>query len=163
MDSSEIYKRFPTDASCVAHLESVRWHGQPVCGHCGSVHTARSESRHRCYTCYSSFSVTTGTIFHRSHLPLQKWFVAIALILESVSAPLSVLKIARILKVNPKTSYRIVSKIRDAMRRAEDRIFLYRVLDMEDAYVGKKLHSSGNPARRSMSFRFSVNCNLEVK
>jgi transposase-like protein len=84
MDIAEIYKQFPTEQDCIAHLEQLRWEGQPQCPYCqsGRVTPMPAEMRHHCNNCKSSFSITVGTVFHRSHLPLQKWFLAIALILN---------------------------------------------------------------------------------
>jgi len=88
MNIIEVFKRFPDQESCIAHLEAARWRGQPTCPYCGSTKTAvRTDKdlpyRHRCRECNTSFSVTIGTIFHRTRLPLQKWFLAIMLMLNA--------------------------------------------------------------------------------
>ena len=69
MNIIEVFERFPNQESCIAHLEAARWHGEPTCPYCGSTNTAKSEHRHRCYDCKTGFSVTVGTIFHRTHPP----------------------------------------------------------------------------------------------
>src|SRR5271155_5779488 len=85
MNIIEIYKKFPTEKDCIAHLEIVRWKGKPICPYCKSdrVTPAPKESRHHCNACNTAFSVTVGTIFHHTHLDLQKWFLAISLILNA--------------------------------------------------------------------------------
>ena len=80
MNIIQIFERFPTQNDCIAYLEAARWPEEVSCPYCGSVHTARGTDKHRphrhhCYDCKTSFSVTVGTIFHRTHLPLQKWFL----------------------------------------------------------------------------------------
>ena len=74
MDIIEIFELFPTQADCIAHLEDVRWQGKPRCVYCQSTNVtpAPKEKRHHCNNCNTTFSVTVGTIFHHTHLPLSK-------------------------------------------------------------------------------------------
>ena len=73
MNIIEMFERFPTQESCIAHLEAARWRdGKPICRYCGSRNTAKSKHRHRRYACKTGFCVTVGTIFHSTHLPLRK-------------------------------------------------------------------------------------------
>ena len=92
MNIISIYKKYPTQESCIKHLESIRWKDKVTCAYCGSTHTGthnvkgcdtRSGRRFQCQDCKKSFSVTVGTIFHHTHLELQKWFLAISLILNA--------------------------------------------------------------------------------
>ena len=83
MNIIQVFERFPTQQDCIAHLEAARWGDKPSCPYCGSLNTARNQHRHRCYDCKTSFSVTVGTIFHHTHMPLQKWFLAIMLMLNA--------------------------------------------------------------------------------
>ena len=80
MNIVRIYELFPTESDCIAHLEKVRWKVKPICPYCGSDRTtaAPTEQRHHCNNCKTSFSVTVGTIFHHTHLPLQKWLLAVS-------------------------------------------------------------------------------------
>ena len=83
MNIVQVFEQFPTQASCITHLEKARWGNTPHCPYCQSEHAVRSDNRHFCYSCKTSFSVTVGTIFHHTHMPLQKWFLAISLILNA--------------------------------------------------------------------------------
>ena len=87
MNIIQIFQKFPTQESCVRHLEKMRWEDKPVCVYCGSTNTnpLRKELRHHCNGCRKSFSVTVGTIFHQTHIELQKWFLLISLMLMSMS------------------------------------------------------------------------------
>src|SRR3954453_17682881 len=64
------------------HLEAARWPDGPYCPHCGSFDAHRLEGeKHRagllyCRDCRGQFSVTVGTVFERSHVPLNKWMLA---------------------------------------------------------------------------------------
>ena len=132
------FEQFPTHEDCIAHLEAVRWpDGTPICPYCGSKNTAPNEKRHRCYDCRTGFSVTVGTIFHRTHLPLQKWFLAISLTLNAKKG-LSALQLSREIQVNKNTGSRIAMQIRKAITQAEHRDLLACVLEMDETYIGGK-------------------------
>ena len=79
----------------------------------------------------TSFSVTVGTIFHHTHLPLQKWFLAINLILNAKKG-ISALKLSRDIHVNKNTAWRIAKQIRRAMLQAEQRELLTGVIEMDE-------------------------------
>ncbi len=137
MNIVKIFKRFPTQESCIAHLEKARWNGKPTCPYCGSTRTAPSQHRYRCYACKTGFSVTVGTIFHHTHLPLQKWFLAISLILNAKKG-ISALQLSRDLDVNKNTAWRISMQIRKAMTQSEQRVLLTGIVEMDETYVGGK-------------------------
>ena len=103
MNIVQIFEQFPTQEDCIAHLEQARWDGEPTCPYYGSTNTVRNQHRHRCYDCKTSFSVTVGTICHHTHLPLQKWFLAIMLMLNA-KEEVSALQMSRALEVNKNTA-----------------------------------------------------------
>lgn len=142
MNIIQIFERFPTQESCITHLEAARWRGEPSCPYCGSLNTAKMQHRHRCYDCKTSFSVTVGTIFHRTHLPLQKWFLAVSLILNARKG-LSALQLSRDLQVNKNTAWRIAMQIRKAMSQAGQRGLLTGIVEMDETYVGGKPRKGG--------------------
>ena len=137
MNIVQVFEQFPDQAACIAHLEKARWGDVPRCPYCTSTNTARTPTRHRCYTCKTSFSVTVGTIFHHTHLPLQKWFLAVSLILNAKKG-ISALQLSRDLKVNKNTAWRIAMQIRKAMIQAEQRNLLTGIIEMDETYVGGK-------------------------
>ena len=149
MNIVTIFDRFPTQQSCIDHLERARWKGDARCPYCTSTHTARLQHRHRCYTCKTSFSVMVGTMFHHTHLPLQKWFLAISLMLNARKS-LSALQLSRDLDVNKNTAWRIAMQIRKAMTQAEHRNLLMGIVEMDECYVGGKPRrgSGGEPPKR---------------
>lgn len=113
----QIYKRFPTQDECVRYLEKVYWHGIPRCPYCGSENsTALVETnRHHCNACNTSFSVTVGTIFHKTKIDLQKWFLAILLV-SSFDTDIGPRQLAREVEVNKNTAMTLLARIRDAIR-----------------------------------------------
>ena len=137
MNILEVFEQFPTQESCIKYLEKVRWHGEIRCPYCTSTNTAPAEHRHRCYTCKTSFSVTVGTIFHHTHLPLQKWFLAIMLMLNAKKG-ISALQLSRDLRVNKNTAWRMNMQIRKAMTQIEQRPILQGIVEMDETYIGGK-------------------------
>ena len=139
MNIVSIFAKFPTEDACIAHLEAVRWPNGPVCPYCkASKSTPRpKESRHHCNACNTTFSVTVGTIFHHTHLPLQKWLLAVSLVLNAKKG-LSARQLARDLEVNKNTGWRMAMQIRAAMAETEQRTLLQGVVEMDETYVGGK-------------------------
>lgn len=148
MDIVTVFEIFPDQQSCINYLELARWGETPKCPYCTSTNTARLQHRHRCYECKTSFSVTVGTIFHHTHLPLQKWFVAISRMLNARKS-LSALQLSRDIHVNKNTAWRIAMQIRKAMTQAEQRNLLMGLIEMDETYIGgKPRKGNGGPSAK---------------
>ena len=113
MKIKEIYKQLPTSADSYKYLESVIWNGVPVCPYCKSKASTSisKEMRYRCNLCKTSYSVTVGTIFHRTRLDIQKWLLAIYLVLNS-DQDYGVRQLGRDLEVTKDTATLILKKIK---------------------------------------------------
>ena len=137
MNIVEIYKKFPTQKDCIAHIEKVRWNNKPICPYCHSTNTTRFKNsfRHHCNNCNTSFSVTVGTIFHHTHIDLQKWFLAISLILNAKKG-ISSRQLSRDIEVNKNTAWRMQMQIRKAM--IEYGNLLQGIVEMDETYIGGK-------------------------
>lgn len=139
MNITEIFKRFPTQEACIAHLEAIRWGDKPSCTYCGSLkvcrHTEKNKVRWQCQDCRSSFSVTVGTIFHNTHVELQKWFLLISLMLNAKKG-LSAYQAARDIQLRRPTVWSMMHRIRNAMEI--DGRFLCGVVEMDETYIGGK-------------------------
>jgi transposase-like protein len=107
---------YDTDIQCRAYLEELRWPEGLTCPRCRGKTISRIHERKQfdCDSCRYQFSVTAGTIFHDSHLPLPKWFVAIYLLCESKKG-MSANQLKRILKVSYKTAWYLCHRVRHAM------------------------------------------------
>ena len=128
MAIAEIYRRFPEKVDCIEYLESARWGGKPICPYCDSDHVTSvpKEHRHHCNKCYSTFSVTVNTVFHHTHLPLQKWFLAISLIF-SARKTIASRQLAKALEVNKNTALSLDMRISRAMLQTEQRKLLLSI------------------------------------
>ena len=142
MNIVTIYKKFPTEEACILHLESIRWKDGVICTKCGSNKTCknhksnvetRSGKKWQCQDCSHSFTVTVGTIFHHTHLELQKWFLAISLILNAKKG-ISTRQLARDLDLPVKTAWSIGMRIRKAFK-SEEKELLKGIFEMDETYV----------------------------
>lgn len=137
MNIIQIFQKFPTQKSCIKHLEQKRWGEIPICPYCESINTNPlvKELRHHCNGCRKSFSVTVSTIFHRTHVPLQKWFLLIAL-MQNAKKGLSACQAARDIEMNRPTVWRMMHRIRKSMH--DNGKLLEGIVEMDETYVGGK-------------------------
>ena len=134
----------PSDADCLAFLEAIRWSGQPVCPYCASERTTTipKERRHHCNNCNIGFSVTVGTVFHRTHLSLRTWFAAISLILDA-RRPISARNLARQLCVNKNTAWQLNRRIELALLEPVQRDLLLEIADANETFTGGETLQQG--------------------
>ncbi len=147
MDIIKIYKTFPTQDVCIDYLEKVRWDNKPRCPYCKSHNSSPMPKEHRyhCNNCNTSYSVTVDTIFHKTKLDLQKWFLGISLILNAKKG-ISARQLARHLDVNKNTAWYMGMRIRRAM--LEQRELMNGFIEMDETYVGGKPRKGGEPSKR---------------
>ena len=141
MSLIEIFTRFPDHASCIEHLEIVRWGDNPACPSCGSVRVGRKVDGNRigrwnCHDCHNSFNVLHGTIFQKTKIPLQKWFLAIGLLLNAKKS-ISSCQLARDLQINQKSAWFLAMRVRSAMLTDEGNL-LSGIVEADECYIGGK-------------------------
>jgi transposase-like protein len=137
---------YSSDERCRELLERLRWPEGPACPRCENA-AVRLETNAKllyCRKCDYQFSVTTGTIFHDSHLPLIKWFTTVLLMCEAKKG-ISALQIKRTVGMAYKTAWYLCHRIRKAMTIA-DREPMGGTLEMDETYVGGKGHGRGHKA-----------------
>ena len=127
---SDVHKRFPAIEDCISHLESLRWNGRPQCPYCPSTKSTRlrNEARYHCSNCDSNFSVTVRTLFHGTHVAFRKWYLLIALVMESRKLP-TVATMAAAIHINKNTVTRMVDRIRAAASRQDEFNLLVRITE----------------------------------
>ena len=139
MNLPEVFHRFPTEEICIQHLENVRWGDTPACPLCGSLDVARKDENNRvgrwnCHDCRASFNVLSGTIFCKTRVPLQKWFLAVALMVNAKKS-LSSYQLARDLDLTQQTALYMQQRIWAAMAES-DAGLLQGILEADETYVG---------------------------
>src|SRR5437016_5359326 len=150
-----IQQRFGTDQKARRYLEEIRWPNGVVCPHCKNANQERiweikaSETAniraglYQCAECKKQFTVTVGTIFEDSHIPLRKWLVAWYLLCSSKKG-ISSLQIKRMLGLG---SYRsalfMMHRIRYALAHPAFTEQMSGVIEMDETYVGGKTTGKG--------------------
>jgi len=144
MNLPALIERFGSEDKCRAYLEELRWPDGVECPRCQSKNISRIRERNQyeCSKCRYQFSVTAGTLFHDSHLPLWKWFLAAYLIVESKKG-ISAKQLQRMLKVSYKTAWYLAHRIRDAMGDAEQRP-LIGIIEADETWHGGKRSGHGS-------------------
>jgi len=134
---------FDTDTECRQALEELRWPDGVKCLRCGSDSISRITTRKQydCNACRYRFSVTTGTIFHDSHLALPKLFMAVFLMVESKKG-ISANQLRRTLGVAQKTAWYLNHRIRKAMCEI-NQTQLTGTVEMDETYLGSKRRTHG--------------------
>jgi transposase-like protein len=115
---------------CLALLEEIRWGGVPRCPYCESIKSRKlkNEQRYQCNECFTSYSVTVGTLFHKTRVDLEKWFLAIRLVLNP-SPGISIRQLAKEIKVQKNTAASMIFRIRKAMTKELD--LLQKIVDVD--------------------------------
>ncbi len=140
------------------HLEAINWPEGPFCPHCGETEnvTRLAGKSHRagliqCNSCAGNFTVTVGTVFERSKVPLNKWMLATYLLSASKKG-MSAHQIGRMLGVTYKTAWFMMHRIREAMKPTnfEPLGGPGKVIESDEAIVGgkKKNRLSGKVAAK---------------
>jgi transposase-like protein len=137
MDLMEFMRRFQTDEQCRELLFKLRWPEGIVCPRCGSKHFYRVKTRslYDCSRCGYQVSATANTIFHKSHIPINKWFVAIFLAAHDKRGVSSV-KLSRDIGVSQPAAWLMLHKIRKAMSDRDSGCMLSKIVEIDDAYFG---------------------------
>jgi len=140
----QFLKRFPTPDSARAYLESLRWPQGAICPACGCVEriqTRKLVGYFRCLNCKTDFTVRTGTIMGRSHVPLDKWLFAMYLVLTARKG-ISSVQLSKELGVTQKTAWFILQRIREACGNDNDdddsNGFLRGIVEADETYLGGK-------------------------
>jgi transposase-like protein len=138
MNLVELIKDFADESKCRTYLERLRWPEGIACPSCKSDKISRIIKRNQfdCDACRYQFSTTAGTIFHDTHLPLWKWFLATYLLCESRKG-MSANQMKRQLGVSYKTAWYLCHRIRAAMLETAPEK-LGGIVEIDETYVGGK-------------------------
>ena len=137
---------FTDENAAREHLEAQRWPHGPDCPHCGEAEqiTKLEGKKHRpgvyqCNSCRQQFTVTVGTVFERSKIPLHKWLLATYLLSASKKG-MSAHQLHRMLDVTYKTAWFMAHRIREAMREPAGSAPLGgagKFVEVDETYIGR--------------------------
>jgi transposase-like protein len=143
MNLIKLVERFRSEDECRAYLEELRWPDGIECPRCGGKVISRIKKRPQfdCDSCRYQFSVTAGTIFHDTHLPLWKWFAAVYLIVESKKS-ISAKQMERMLGTTYRTAWHLSHRIRSALGEVDAQL-LKGIIEVDETLVGGKVEGMG--------------------
>src|SRR5713226_7944052 len=136
--------KFQDPMEAAIYLESIRWPNGPKCPHCGESerkpYPLKSTTRklYKCAACRKQYTVTVGTIFEGSHIPLNKWLLAFYLLCSSKKG-MSAHQLHRMLGVTYKSAWFMAHRIRYAMEQPPFARPLTGTVEADETYVGGKI------------------------
>src|SRR5271157_4550773 len=153
LNLATLAKYFSDEDKAREFLEAIRWPDGPVCPHCGVIGNAYrlepkppkegGKGKHvragvwKCGGCREQFTVTVGTIFADSHIPLSKWLLAYHLLCSSKKG-MSAHQLHRMLKVTYRSAWFMAHRIRYSMTQEPLSSKLQGVIEIDEAYIGGK-------------------------
>lgn len=144
----ELMERFDTKDKCLDFLEKLRWNGKVACPRCKCESISRITTRRifECNACRYQFSITAGTIFHKTRLPLRKWIIAVVMMCNGKKG-VSAKEIERALRVTYKTAWYLCHRIRRAFRENGFIKKFTGICEVDETYIG------GKPRRKNIGSR----------
>ncbi len=144
---TEFLKNYGTEEQCFDALFAWRWPNGFQCPHCGYGKSCRLTHRklQQCHRCHRQTSITAGTIFEATKLPLTTWFLAIYLITQSKKG-VSAMQLRRHLGISYNAAWRMKHKLMQVMLERDDKHKLAGFIELDDAYLGGE-RTGGKPGR----------------
>lgn len=146
----DFQKSFPDDESCTKHLAEQRWPEGftcPRCGHKGAWYLAK-RGLFDCKNCRYQTSITAGTVFHKTRVPLLKWYWLIYhMAMDKVGV--SVFEMQRLLGIGSyETAWLMAHKVRNAMETRDERYSLAGLVEMDESFFGPAGKKQGRGSER---------------
>ena len=143
----DFVKRYGTESQCAEALFQARWPSGFQCPSCGGrrYSVVKTRNLYQCTACHHQTSLTSGTLFEHTKLPLTVWFLAIHLLTQAKTA-LSALALKRQIGVSYNTAWSLKHKIMQAMKERDDRKPLSGIIQLDDVYWGGE-HRGGKRGR----------------
>jgi transposase-like protein len=162
---TDLAAKVPDEASAYLLLEELRWQGRPVCPHCASVgehyfltpangttrktRTGAQTARRlwKCQDCRKQFSVLTGTIMHRTKVPIRTWLFVLFEMSASKNG-MAAREIERKYRVTPRTAWHMAHRIREAMRREPLTEMMTGTVEVDETYIGGSVKNKHRQGRK---------------
>ncbi len=137
----DFFEKYGTEAQCRNALFDWRWPISFICPQCNHTHHCllNTNKLYQCHRCHHQTSLTIGTIFADTELPLTTWFLAIYLVTQSKNG-VSALELKRQLGVSYGSAWSIKNKLMQVMKKRDDSQPLAGIIQLDDAYWGGEHH-----------------------
>jgi transposase-like protein len=131
----ELFALIPDQETARVYLESRLWPKGATCPTCSGQDriTTRKGGYYRCNKCKLDFTVRTGTIFERSHVPLHKWVYAMYLVVTARKG-ISSMQLAKEIGITQKSAWFVLQRLREACAGKMDK--LSGIVEIDEAFVG---------------------------
>lgn len=141
----QFQKRFDSEEACLQAIFQARWPCGFVCPHCSHNDGNRISTRRsiQCCLCRRQTSITSNTLFHRSHVSLTQWFLIIYFVAHDKGGT-SALKLSKQLGMHYATVWFVIQRIRIAMATREENLTLAGYIEMDEAFFGGRSKSKRN-------------------
>lgn len=160
----EFFNDYGSEEQCRQALFDKKWPNGFSCPECGSGSCCQLKTRriYQCNHCHHQTSLTSGTLFENTRLPLNQRFLAIHLVTQSKTG-LSTLELKRQIKVSYNTAWSMKQKIMQVMKERDDRKPLSGKVQLDDVYWGGERHggSTGRGSPNKVPFIAAVSTNEE--
>lgn len=149
MSLPEFLALYGTEEQCFNALFEWRWPKGFLCSECGSAKSCRLTTRklQQCHQCHHQTSITAGTIFQATKLPLHTWFLGMYFITQDKKG-VSALELMRRLGISYKAAWRMKQKLMQVMLERDRKKPLSGFVELDDAYLGGE-KSGGKSGRGS--------------
>lgn len=138
VSTAQLFAMFPDQDTARTYLESRLWPQGVRCPICakGDNITARREGYYRCNPCKEDFTVRTGTIFERSHVPLHKWLYAMYLLVTARKG-ISSMQLSKEIGITQKSAWFVLQRLREACGNHLDT--LRGIVEVDETYIGGRI------------------------
>ena len=135
LSTFQIFQKFPDQESARIYLESRLWPNGAKCPFCGRLEniTTRKNGFYRCNNCGKDFTMRTGTIFERSHIPLHKWVYAMYLLVTARKG-ISSLQLSKEIGITQKSAWFVLHRLREAC--GDNFTKLTGIVEIDETYIG---------------------------
>ena len=158
----DFQRKFSSDDECQKKLFSLKWPGGFICNQCKSQDYTFIKTRnlYECKQCGRQHSATSGTIMHKTRIPLSKWFLAI-FFMASDKRGISSLLLSKTLNISYRATWMMLHKIRTAMKERDSQYKLQYLVELDETFIGSS--SEGNDKKGRGSDKIKVLIGVSIK
>jgi transposase-like protein len=159
-----LFQMFPDAESARLYLESRLWENGVICPQCKATERVGKQPKvgfYRCNACTLDFTIRTGTIFERSHIPLHKWLYAMYLLVTARKG-ISSLQLGKEIGVTQKSAWFMLQRLREACSAPDSIDKLRGIVELDECFIGGK-EANKHESKKLKAGRGSVGKHITYK